>query len=91
MEDIIFTRLDPKALKKELVEGLLEILSPVLTDGLMTQQEVADFYKVSKKTIVKWQKEGKIKAYAIDNERRYKKSELMDNLILMKNEKQDRN
>jgi excisionase family DNA binding protein len=87
MEPIQFTQLDPEKLKKVLVDGLLKILSPVLTDGLMTQQEVADFYKVSKKTIVKWQKEGKIKAYAIDNERRYKKSELMDNLILMKNER----
>ena len=89
MEDIIFTRLDPKALKKELVEGILEILSPVLTDGLMTQEEVAEFYRVSKTTIIKWQKEGKIKAYAIANERRYKKSELMENLILMKHEKHD--
>jgi excisionase family DNA binding protein len=91
MEPIQFTQLDPEKLKKVLVDGLLEILSPVLTDGLMTQQEVADFYKVSTATIIKWQKEGKIKAYAIDNERRYKKSELMENLTLMKNEKQDRN
>lgn len=84
MEAIQFTQLDPSSLKKEILEGILTILSPVLTDGLLTQQEVADFYKVSKPTIIKWQKQGRIKAYAIDSERRYKKSELMDALILMK-------
>jgi len=84
MEPIQFTQLDPDHLKKELADGILKILSPVLTDGLMTQQEVADFYKVSTATIIKWQKAGRIKAYAIDNERRYKKSELMENLTLMK-------
>lgn len=88
MEAIQFTQLDPSSLKKEILEGILTILSPVLTDGLLTQQEVADFYKVSKPTIIKWQKEGKINAYAIDNERRYKKSELMDALILMKTNNQ---
>jgi uncharacterized protein YjcR len=86
MEEIKI-RLDTEKLKEDLVEGILKILSPILTDGLMTQQEVADFYRVSPATIIKWQKDDKIKAYAIADERRYKKSELMDNLILMKHEK----
>ncbi len=86
MEAVQFVQLDPSSLKKELLEGILTILSPIITDGLMTQQEVADFYKASKPTIIEWQKKGKIKVYTIPGTtlRRYKKSELMDALILMK-------
>ena len=57
---------------------------PKEDEVLLTQKEAAAFYKVTVQTIIKWQKDGKIKAYAIDNERRYKKSELLDNLKLMK-------
>jgi DNA invertase Pin-like site-specific DNA recombinase len=81
---VTFTQLDPEALKKELIDGIMKILSPVISDGLMTQTEVAEFYKVSKTTIIKWQKEGIINAYTIDNEVRYKKSELLESLVLTK-------
>lgn len=54
MEAIQFTQLDPESLKKELLDGILSLLSPILTDGLLTQSEVCAFYKVSKPTIIKW-------------------------------------
>jgi excisionase family DNA binding protein len=85
METLQFIQMNPKDFKNEIINGILEIMAkPKEEEVLLTQKEVADFYRVSKATIIKWQKEGKIKAYSIDNERRYKKSELLDNLVLMK-------
>ncbi len=85
MSVLQFIQVDPKDFQNEIINGLLEILNkPKEDEILLTQKEVADFYKVSKTTIIKWQKEGIINAYSIDNERRYKKSELLTSLILMK-------
>ena len=85
METLQFIQMNPEDFKNEIIKGILEIVAkPKEEEVLLTQSEVCAFYKVSKPTIIKWQKEGKIKAYAIDNERRYKKSELLDSLVLMK-------
>ena len=85
IETLQFIQMNPEDFKNEIIKGILEIMAkPKEEDVLLTQSEVCAFYKVSKPTIIKWQKEGKIKAYAIDNERRYKKSELLDSLVLMK-------
>jgi excisionase family DNA binding protein len=85
MEAIQFIQVNPKDFQNEIIKGILEIIAkPKDDEVLLTQSEVCAFYKVSKPTIIKWQKEGKIKAYSIDNERRYKKSELLDTLVLMK-------
>jgi len=85
METLQFIQMNPKEFQKEIINGILEIMEkPKEDEVLLTQKEAAAFYKVTVQTIIKWQKDGKIKAYAIDNERRYKKSELLDNLKLMK-------
>jgi excisionase family DNA binding protein len=85
METIQFIQMNPKEFQMEIINGILAVLEkPKEDEVLLTQSEVCTFYKVSKTTIIKWQKEGKIKAYSIDNERRYKKSELLDGLVLMK-------
>lgn len=85
MESLQFIQINPQEFKDDIIKGLLSAMIKTKDDEvLLTQQEVADFYKVSKATIIKWQKEGKINAYAIDNERRYKKSELIDALVQMK-------
>jgi excisionase family DNA binding protein len=82
---IQFIEVNPKEFQEEIIKGILEILNaPKEAEELLTQTEACAFYRISKPTIIKWQKEGRIKAYAIDNERRYKKSELLDILILMK-------
>lgn len=89
METLQFIQVNPKDFQNEIINGILEVLSkPKEDEVLLTQKEVAEFYKVSKATIIKWQKEGKINAYSIDNERRYKKSELIEALTLIRN-KQD--
>lgn len=85
MEALQFIQINPEDFKKEIINGLLSVITkPKDEEELLTQQQVADFYKVSKATIIKWQKDGKIKAYSIDNERRYKKSELLTALVQMK-------
>lgn len=85
MEALQFIQIDPQNFKDEIISGVIKALEkPKDEEELLTQQEVADFYKVSKPTIIKWQKDGKIKAYSINNERRYKKSELLSALVLMK-------
>jgi hypothetical protein len=85
METLQFIQMDPKNFQEEIINGILAVLEkPKEEEVLLTQSEVCTFYKVSKTTIIKWQKEGKIKVYGIDNERRYKKSELLDSLILVK-------
>ena len=76
METLQFIQMDPQQFQKEIISGILEILEkPKEDEVLLTQKEAAAFYKVTVQTIIKWQKDGKIKAYAIDNERRYKKSD----------------
>jgi hypothetical protein len=85
MEALQFIQVNPKSFQKEIINGILAVLEkPKKEEVLLTQSEVCAFYKVSKTTIIKWQKESKINVYSIDNERRYKKSELLDSLILMK-------
>lgn len=82
---IQFIQVTPEHLTEMIAKGVLAIMNPQKEqEELLTQTEVAAFYRVSKPTIIKWQKEGKINAYAIDSERRYKKSELITNLVLVK-------
>jgi excisionase family DNA binding protein len=85
METLQFIQMDPNDFQAKIINGILAVLEkPKEDEVLLTQTEVCEFYKVSKTTIIKWAKDGKIKVYAIDNERRYKKSELLDSLVLMK-------
>jgi len=84
-KSIQFIQVTPEYLTDMIAKGVLAIINPQKEQEiLLTQTEVAAFYRVSKPTIIKWQKEGKINAYAIDSERRYKKSELISNLVLVK-------
>ncbi|WP_281225399.1 helix-turn-helix domain-containing protein [Flavobacterium aquiphilum] len=84
MEAIQFIGTTPEALQQMIIDSMRELLRVKEDEVLLTQQEVADFYKVTTQTIIKWQTAGIIKAYGIASERRYKKSELMDNLIQLK-------
>jgi hypothetical protein len=85
METLQFININPEKFIQELTQSITAIVNkPVEDEVLLTQKEVANFYKVVPATINNWQKIGKIKAYSINNERRYKKSELLDELVLMK-------
>lgn len=84
MEAIQFINISPEDLSRMIVESVQQLMQPKDDEVLLTQTEVAEFYRVSVQTIIKWQASGKIKAYGIANERRYKKSELLGNLIQLK-------
>lgn len=84
MEAIQFINTTPEELNQLLIAAIQGLLKPKEDEVLLTQKEVAAFYKVSVQTIIKWQADGKIKVYGIANERRYKKSELLNNLIQLK-------
>lgn len=84
MKAIQFINTTPDELNELIVAAVSAFFKPKEEEILLTQKEVAAFYKVSVQTIIKWQAEGKIKVYGIANERRYKKSELLNNLIQLK-------
>lgn len=47
-------------------------------EQILTQKEAAKFLRISKGTLIKWCKIGKIKSYKIGKQLRYKKSELLN-------------
>lgn len=50
---------------------------------LLTQKETAEFLKVDASTIYHWVKRGNIKSYGIGGRRYFKRSELIESLILL--------
>lgn len=82
---IQFIEVTPVEFQEEIIKGILAIINPVKEqEELLTQSEVCAFYKVTPATMIKWQKQGLIKSYAIGNVLRYKKSELIDSLVSIK-------
>ena len=82
-KSIQFIQVTPEHLTDMIAKGVLAIMNPQKEqEELLTQKEVCAFYKASKPTIAKWQRDCKIKVYSIG--RRYERSELLDNLTLMK-------
>lgn len=80
MESVIqFINISPEEFARNIVKQVLELQNPE-EEAMLTQQEIADYYKVTKQTIINWQKRGVINAYLIDNVIRYKKSELNEKL-----------
>lgn len=63
-------------LKKELKEDKHK-------NELLTQKETAKFLKVDASTIYHWVKKGKINSYGIGGRRYFKRSELIESLILL--------
>jgi len=81
MEAIQFINITPAELSKMLRSEITDLIKEKeKSEELLTQKEVANFYKVSVQTIINWQKAGIINVYNIGNEKRYKRSELINNL-----------
>lgn len=68
------------------IDGKLQKLNPPKkeSEGLLTREEATQFLKVDSSTLWRWTKEKKIKLYGIGSRRYYKKSELLESLILLK-------
>lgn len=82
LTDLIGNLFDLKIseLKKELIT---QSTQPEAED-LMTRKEVLELLKINASTLFHWQNKGRIKVYKYANKCYYKRSELMNDLILLK-------
>lgn len=53
-------------------------------DVLFTRAEACEFLKIEQTTLYHWVKAGKVQCYGIANRRFFKKSDLLNSLILLK-------
>lgn len=61
-----------------------ELQGQINEEELLTRDETCKFLKIDSSTLWAWTNKGKVKAYGIGARRYYKKSELMECLILLK-------
>ncbi len=90
-EQIILQGTTPEALVKLINEGIksqLEDFKKNLNtndpDILLTRAEACEFLKIEQTTLYFWVKSGKVPCYGIANRRFFKKSDLLNSLILLK-------
>ncbi|MGU3375372.1 helix-turn-helix domain-containing protein [Chryseobacterium sp. OV279] len=69
------------------LQNLTQSLNPKNQDELLTRAEVCEMLKIDASTLWHWTNQGKIKAYGIANRRYYKKSEILDSLVVKKSKK----
>ena len=70
--------------KKNLAELQEELKSKKFTEELMSREETCKYLKIDSSTLWGWTNKGKVKAYGIGARRYYKRSELLECLILLK-------
>tara|TARA_R110001632_G_scaffold17761_1_gene55926 strand:+ start:797 stop:1081 length:285 start_codon:yes stop_codon:yes gene_type:complete len=61
-----------------------QLSSQESNDELLTRDETCTFLKIDSSTLWAWTNKGKVKAYGIGSRRYYKRSELLECLILVK-------
>ncbi len=61
-----------------------QLQSQEANDNLLTRDEACKFLKIDSSTLWAWSNKGKVKAYGIGARRYYKRSELLECLILVK-------
>jgi excisionase family DNA binding protein len=64
-----------------------EFLSKEADDELLTRDQTAEFLQVDVSTLYLWAKKGKIKPYGIGKRRYFKRSELIESLTLIRQNK----
>lgn len=74
-----------ESVKVELQLLKKELLHENANDEILTREQVCKILSIDPSTLWHWQKKNKIKAYGISGARRYyKRSEIMEALILLK-------
>lgn len=88
---IILQSIDKEALSELIsetvrtqLEEILKSYTPKDPEELLTRTEVCELFKIDASTLWHWTNKGKLTAYGIANRRYYKKSELLESLILKK-------
>lgn len=69
---------------KTQLENLKKQLDLNNQEELLTRQEACDLLKIDSSTLWHWTKKGKVTCYGIANRRYYKRSEIMNRLIVLK-------
>lgn len=57
------------------------LANSTVEDQIMTPEQVANFFSVTRKTVSNWTKEGKLKLWGIGGRRYYKHNELLSALV----------
>ena len=70
------------AIRQELKDLKTETETPA--DELLTKNEACNLLKIKETTLWRWQKQGRIDCYKISKNNYYKRSELLNCLILLK-------
>jgi excisionase family DNA binding protein len=73
-----------KSVKNGITEIQQEFHSKHQSEELLTRQEACEFLKVDSSTLWAWTNKKKIKAYGLGARRYYKRSELLESLIVLK-------
>ena len=73
-----------KSTVKEQLNELKHSLNKDNQDELLTREETYKLLKIDSSTLWAWTKMGKLKVYGIANRRYYKRAEVLDCLILIK-------
>ena len=73
-----------EGVKTQLQNFKKELASNSANDDLLTRDQACELLQINSSTLWHWTNKGKVKAYGIGNRRYYKRSELMECLILLK-------
>lgn len=79
-----FQQLLGTSVKNGIFELQKEIQTKDKSEQLMTRKQTCQFLKIDSSTLWAWTNKGKVKAYGIGARRYYKRSEIMENLTLLK-------
>lgn len=73
-----------KGVKSQLQDFKKDLTTQKANDELLTRVQTCTLLQINSSTLWAWTNKGKVKAYGIANRRYYKRSELMECLILKK-------
>lgn len=73
-----------QGVKIQIQELRKNLNSEQANDDLLTREETCKFLSIDSSTLWAWTNKGKVKAYGIGSRRYYKRTELLESLILLK-------
>src|SRR5690554_2949521 len=101
MEQMIFTKLEPQAFIKQIVDQVTaKVLEAVQTNESIVQPDIFDDYipktevrgkLASSSTLWSWENKGKLKLYAIGGKRFYKRTDIGAFFVEVKTKKEMQN
>nr|WP_321229674.1 helix-turn-helix domain-containing protein [uncultured Psychroserpens sp.] len=81
----LFSKMLSAQIKEHIKVMIRELCLKKSVDELLSRTEACELLKINSSTLWAWTKQGKIIAYGLANRRYYKKQELLQALIPLKN------